>query len=98
MQTNLKGKAIFHNDLDILETWSEINWMKLYKDKYNVLYLGQNNCMHKWRLGNNWLLCSTSEKNLRVTVQQKHDMSQQCTLVAKPNQNQKHQTKRKANR
>ena len=39
--------------------------------------------MHRYRLGTNWLSSSSAKQNLRVTVKNKLNMSQQCALAAK---------------
>lgn len=51
------------------------NQMKFSKDNRKFLYLEQNNHMYKYRLGNNWLGFSTSEKDLGIGVN--------CKLILK---------------
>uniref|UniRef100_A0A8C3FBE6 Peptidase S1 domain-containing protein n=1 Tax=Chrysemys picta bellii TaxID=8478 RepID=A0A8C3FBE6_CHRPI len=48
--------------------------MRFNKDKCSVQHLGRKNPMH---------CCSSAEKDLGITVDEKLDMSQQCPLVAK---------------
>lgn len=62
-ENTLENGIKVQNDLDNLEKWSENNWIKLNKAKYYVLYVGQNNQIHKCKLGNNWLGCCTTKKN-----------------------------------
>jgi len=57
--------------------------MKLNKGKCRVLHLGRNSPMHQYRLGVDLLENSSSERDLRVLVDNKLTMSQQCALVAK---------------
>ncbi|CAM4696941.1 unnamed protein product [Caretta caretta] len=70
MVDTLEGRDRIQRDLD-------------NKDKCRVLHLGRKNPMHSYRLGTEWLGSSSVEKDLRVTVDKKLDMSQQCALVAK---------------
>lgn len=37
-----------------LEKWSTVNQLKFNRDNSNILHLGQNNCMPKSRLGNDF--------------------------------------------
>lgn len=55
--------------------------MKFHMDTCKNLYLGQNTGRHKSRLGNDWLVSSTAEKDLGITVDL--HSSQQRTLVGK---------------
>ncbi|KAF7249330.1 putative RNA-directed DNA polymerase from transposon BS [Varanus komodoensis] len=48
-----------------------------------VLHLGHRNSCHKYRLGDKWLESSTCERDLRVLVDCRLNMSQQCDAVVK---------------
>ena len=55
--------------------------MKFNKAKCEVLHMGQGNSKHKYRLGDERTE-SSSEKDLRVLIDEKLNMTQQCALAA----------------
>jgi len=66
-----------------LESWAERNLMKFSKGKCRILHLGRNNPMHQYRLRADLLQSSSVERDLRVLVDDRLTISQQCALVAK---------------
>jgi len=67
--------------VDRLEKWADRNLMKFNKCK--VLQLGRNNPMHGYMLGTTQLERSLAEKDLRVLVDTRLNISQRCAVAIK---------------
>ena len=75
-----EGCAAIQRDLIRLEKWADRNLSKFNKGKCKVLHLGRNNSMHLEMLGAAQLESSFAEKDLRVLVDNKMNVSQQCAV------------------
>jgi len=74
--------AAIQQDLDRLKSQAERNLIKFNKGKCTVLHPGRNNLMQQYRLGADLLESNSVEKDLRVLVDNRLTMSQQCAFVA----------------
>jgi len=77
----LEDREAIQRDLDRLERGAQANLMKFNKAKCKVLHLNQGNPKYKYQLGGEWLESSLDKKDLKVSVDERHNVSQQCALA-----------------
>ena len=78
----LEGKDAIQRYLERSERWVHANLLKFNTAKCKVLHLGWGNPQHRCRLGREWCENSPKEKDLRVLVDERFNVSQQCVLAA----------------
>ncbi|KAK4830364.1 hypothetical protein QYF61_010141 [Mycteria americana] len=79
----LEGRKALQGHLDRLDQWAKANCMRFKKAKCQVLHLGHNNLMQRYRLGEECLSSCPAEKDLGMLVNSHQNMSQKCAQVAK---------------
>ncbi|GAB0187953.1 mitochondrial enolase superfamily member 1 [Grus japonensis] len=78
----LEGRDAIQRDLDRLERWAHVNLVKFNKAKCKILHMGRGSYQYQRRLGDEWIESSPEEKDLRISVAEKLDITWQRVLAA----------------
>lgn len=68
-------------DLDRMERWECANLRKFSKAECKA-HLGWGSLPHRYRMSRKWIENCNGEKNLRMLVDEKLNMSEPCALAA----------------
>jgi len=80
----LEGWKTLQRDLDRLDRWAEVRWMRLNKAKCQVLHLSHNSPMQRYRLEEERVVGKLPDgEDLGLLAGSWLNMSQQCAQVAK---------------
>ncbi|GAB0204298.1 mitochondrial enolase superfamily member 1 [Grus japonensis] len=80
---SIEGGEALQRDLDRLENWATTNRMRFNKGKCRIPHLGRGNPGYTYRLGNETLETSHTERNMAVLVDSKLNRSQQHAQAAR---------------
>ncbi|KAJ7403007.1 hypothetical protein BTVI_81466 [Pitangus sulphuratus] len=75
---SLKDREALWRDLDRVESWANTNHVKFNKNKCQIFHLGQGNPLRTYRLRDERLESSPTERDLGVLTEGKLNRNQQC--------------------
>lgn len=80
MHDILNSRASIQKDTEKFEHQAKQNIMKLNKEKRKILQLVKKKPKYQYRMESDWL-SSSAEKDLRITVDIKLEISKWCALI-----------------
>src|SRR6266496_3704942 len=81
--SNNNDADILRSDLNLIYQWS-LDWQMLFNvDKCTVIHMGYHNKEYDYKLGNNVIRSSTTERDLGVVIDRTGKSTEQCILAAK---------------
>ncbi|KAJ7394962.1 rna-directed dna polymerase from mobile element jockey-like [Pitangus sulphuratus] len=77
----LERRDTVQRDLDRLERWAPVNFMKFNRTKCKILNVGWGNPKCKYRLGREWIENSPEEMDLGALVYERFKVTQQNAVI-----------------
>lgn len=81
----LEDRTSIQRDLCMLDSWVSWNFLKSMKSKCGVLHLRYHSPIQQHRIGIDWVERSFTDKDPKIFMGIKLNVSQQCALVRNTN-------------